>query len=163
MVDPNSLSLLRSLERIILSIRVRLTDLIQDACTSTALSKIILMFATITSPRFRTIVLHLVDSSDLEAETEAETETTPLVLSDEWNRLDDLFSTEKFAKCAVELVVPSSTSDDDLVAAGRKAFPKSHYTGRLSVVRAQLLVIDESSSEMETGDFSRRSYLKEIE
>ncbi|KAK1230852.1 hypothetical protein PQX77_006051 [Marasmius sp. AFHP31] len=158
--DPNSLSLLRSLERFILSIHGSLIDLIKDDdYTSTALSKVLRMLTAITSPHLRTIVLHLIDDSN----STAETEPISLVLSDEWNRLDDLFSTEKFAECAIELIVPSSTSDDDLGTARQMAFPKSHHTGRLSVVRAPLPVIDEFSSGAKTGRSPYRPYMKEIE
>ncbi|KAJ8085301.1 hypothetical protein PM082_004096 [Marasmius tenuissimus] len=78
-----------------------------------------------------------------------------LDLYDEWNSIDDLLSTEKFATCAVELVVPPLTSEGNLVISLRKAFPKVDHTRGISVFRAPLKTMDDFRTE--TYDF----YVKE--
>ncbi|KAL0059777.1 hypothetical protein AAF712_013464 [Marasmius tenuissimus] len=135
------------LERIIFSFRNFDSDLDIAAIT---LHKMIQMFGTIGSANFRTAVFNVLDHNGLE------------YLCNEWNEFDDLLCTEKFASCAVELVVLYSTGEGELVAsAGRKAFPKSDREGRLSIVQAPFARIeyhDDCSAEKEMDWACNRPY-----
>ncbi|KAJ8074312.1 hypothetical protein PM082_012624 [Marasmius tenuissimus] len=115
LTEPQSLSRLPYLERIILSFRNFTPDKL-DVATST-LHKILRMIDTITSFHFCTTVINLLDYNGTEA------------LHDQWNKLDDLLSTDKFATCSVELFV--SPGENELAF-----YPKVNRKGRLSVVHA---------------------------
>ncbi|KAJ8085261.1 hypothetical protein PM082_004056 [Marasmius tenuissimus] len=143
---PHNLNLLQFLERIIFS----LYGIDTYSLSSTApimLSKLLQILSTITSTYFRTVVFHLRVNPFPRSLTESQKLLAMLSLRNEWNRIDDLLSTEKFATCAVELVVTSSISGDDLITSGRKAFPKANDTGRFSVIRAPFEAMDEFSAK----------------
>ncbi|KAK1229018.1 hypothetical protein PQX77_007945 [Marasmius sp. AFHP31] len=94
------------------------------------------MLTTISSPHFCTVVFHLMGSTPRWSPTEWNEVLPMLNLCDKWNRIDDLLFMEKFAMCAIELIVPSLTNKDDLVTSARNTFPKADRTGRFSVTRA---------------------------
>ncbi|KAL0056593.1 hypothetical protein AAF712_016802, partial [Marasmius tenuissimus] len=56
-------------------------------------------------------------------------------MQDEWTKFDGLLSTERFTTCTVELVVPYSTSENELPWA-LEPFPQCSRDGRVFVTCA---------------------------
>ncbi|KAL0568983.1 hypothetical protein V5O48_012992 [Marasmius crinis-equi] len=123
------LSAPRRLERLVISAR----NLVQSNIDSALLTIVWKMINTLTSPCLRCITLNVSGSGFR-------------VLKGEWNALDTLLASSKFASVTVEPVVPFSdltlangTEDQDLLIT-REGFTRCDEQGRLSVVQAPFVM-----------------------